>query len=697
MESYPAQDAIAPEALKVCQYDACGKVFSKFRSLCQHLKDHHLAPPELMQDHWLHRAMLRERRGGDSKELGFLEFDCVGLSYLADGSVDEARFTCKWCSGRVLAKTTCLKHMTGQHPLHKAEVHTWLTYTDGEKFRKVKKLDGETVQSDRLYLTGAMLRHMAGGASADEASPSGSATGAVQEVPRFLVPTAKQVPKPPPPMAGIPQAPQPAPPMAAAPEVHMPTVTIAPAALSWTAAELDPASRRKTWPIATADGLPLDDFERFMRGGALSEKTIGAAIQGVQYFFSLLHIEGEGFSLTGALVTIYIDNTAAALFDLPVLHTEHSWTRKIVNAVSKLCKFLLLECGRRRWDEAARCIEQLHRESFAQRLKVLSKQKKVESILRRQHDSERLSKLPPVPEMKEAVRLAMIDLRFISLHAIGLDTVPDRLHSAATAAMVGILWFNGFAGRSKEWELMSMDAIREAFSSNRDYLVCAIHKTAATYGDLGKHLSPGTKAAIADYIDLPRGGRDTGKFLQPGPRAKSGKVSVHTCLRTFCAVYLADYEVPGTTLLRKWYHSGIKNDEQKAMQLVARLDGHSHKIAEEVYAVSTPLQDAEKAKHLVDVMLGGPVGPLGPSDTECFCFEDVLERFGIEVEGYSGVQPISPEDSDDSASSASSSTSSSSASSTSSSSSSSEAEPNGSRPGDPASSSQPPSKQARRN
>lgn len=684
MLSYPAQGDLEPGAWKTCHYEECGQVcgqrFGQFRSLVKHLQDFHQVTTDETKIHWLHTAMLRERRGGDEKKLGFMEYDCVGLAYLPDGAVDECRFQCKWCNNKVLSKTTCLKHMTQQHPLAKEEVHTWLTYSDGEKIRPVKKGKGERIPVERLYLTGAMHRHVVGDVIAEASIPEAASAAAVEEVPpKFWRPTPKLAARA----------------HTDTPEVQMPAVKLTEAALAWTAEDLDPNRRRKTWPIAKAGELPLHEFKRFLKGGAVSDKTIGITIQGVEYFFSLLAVEGTGFSLTGALVTIYNDNITAALFDLPILDTEHSWTRKIVNAMSRLCTFLVLECGRLRWGEAARCIEQLSRESFSQRKKVLNKQKKLESIVKRQHDSERLAKLPPVATMKEAVRFAMVGLRFMSLHAMEMDTLPEKLHSAATAAMVGILWFNGFAGRSKEWELMTMDVVRATISSNLDYVACPIHKTAPTYGDLGKHLSPGTKDAIADYIELPRGGRDTGKFLRPGAKAKSGKASVHTCLRTFCAVYLPNYEVPGTTLIRKWYHSGIKNDQHKAMQLVARLDGHSHKIADTVYAVSTPQQDAERAKHLVDIMLGGPVGSLGPSDTENFCFEDVLQRWGLELEFERHTDPTDSVEGEPASPmpappSPSSSTSTSSSSSSSSSSSGSDSEED-----EPAASSQPPLKQAR--
>lgn len=329
--------------------------------------------------------------------------------------------------------------------------------------------------------------------------------------------------------------------------------------------------------------------------------------------------------------------------------------------MSLLCEFLLLECGRQGCDGAARCIRQFLLESLSQRKKVLSKQKKFGSIRKRQRDAARLAALPPVPVMKAAVRQAMIDIRLVTDHSLAVEHFPAKLHTAATAMMVGIIYLNGFAGRSKEWQLMRLDTVREAISAGRNFVVCTEHKTAAVYGDLIKYLAPGTMAAIQDYIDLPKG--DSGKFLEPGFGSKSGAASVHTCLRRFCKVYMPEHEAVGVNLLRKWWHSTMKAEGNNAMKFVARLDAHSESIADKVYAVSTPEQDAHVAKHLVDVLLGGPVGPVGLTDTAMSCIDDVLARFGLayEHDGASQKQspsPRSPSGSGSSGTSSSSSTSS---------------------------------------
>ena len=61
--------------------------------------------------------------------------------------------------------------------------------------------------------------------------------------------------------------------------------------------------------------------------------------------------------------------------------------------------------------------------------------------------------------------------------------------------------------------------------------------------------------------------------------------------------------------MRKWYHTSIVkgSSNETALKFLARLDGHSEKVAKDVYCASNPNQDAEHSKHLVEVMLNPPV------------------------------------------------------------------------------------------
>jgi hypothetical protein len=53
--------------------------------------------------------------------------------------------------------------------------------------------------------------------------------------------------------------------------------------------------------------------------------------------------------------------------------------------------------------------------------------------------------------------------------------LPAPVQSAANADLAGILWFNGFGGRKKEWEIMLREHCQEQFAKGLDYfcLPCA--------------------------------------------------------------------------------------------------------------------------------------------------------------------------------------------------------------------------------
>lgn len=197
----------------MCQIDGCGKTFNKFKSLLNHLHTVHAVAKVDTHGHWLHEAALRERRGGDDKTLGGLEVDHVSLVYKESGEVDENYFKCQICNKR-LHKKSCKHHMVAMHHLHPSEVVTWLTYLDGEKLRKVTKDSSDPVSADRLYLTGAMLRHIAAIASTD-----GCGADDQPATSTFLQPTSKQAAKPP-------AAANPLPVAAQDPDVQVPLVSI---------------------------------------------------------------------------------------------------------------------------------------------------------------------------------------------------------------------------------------------------------------------------------------------------------------------------------------------------------------------------------------------------------------------------------------------------------------------------------------
>ena len=313
--------------------------------------------------------------------------------------------------------------------------------------------------------------------------------------------------------------------------------------------------------------------------------------------------------------------------------------RKIATAMADLCEFMAIECDRHRRDEDGRCVRQLSQETFTPRKQATHRQKKGTCIRKRQRDRKRLSAMPPVHVIKGAVKQAMVDLSLIASHYRDKDTLPPCLSSACTAIMIGVLYLNGFAGRSKEWQEMLRQRVAEAVAAGGDFVYVSTedteHKTVNTYGDLGRYLAPGTVAAINEYFDLPK---TSDRFLEPGPRSKNGNASVHTSLRRFCEVYLPGHAPPNTNLLRKWFPSSVQHDLAKTKKFMARLNGQSLEMLEQTYLITSPEEDARIGQVFVEVMLDGPVGPIAPEDTAASCIKGVLDRFGIALGSHEGPE-----------------------------------------------------------
>jgi len=218
----------------------------------------------------------------------------------------------------------------------------------------------------------------------------------------------------------------------------------------------------------------------------------------------------------------------------------------------------------------------------------------------------------------------MIDVHTIYKHVSEGNELTIKLRQVANVAMTGTIFLNGFAGRSKEWRIMQLSHVKKVIASGKTYFTCSQHKTAKTYGDLGKHIADGTMETIKRYIELPGTGRDI--FLEPG-KLTMATVSVSSLLYRFGSVYLSGHQYPTVNLMRKYYHTEIMRDSSKAIAFVARLDAHSEGVARQVYVASNPEQDAQKAKELVSVIMNGPVEWPTQEELDAGCIDELQNRF----------------------------------------------------------------------
>ena len=209
------------------------------------------------------------------------------------------------------------------------------------------------------------------------------------------------------------------------------------------------------------------------------------------------------------------------------------------------------------------------------------------------------------------VHEAMLSLRYLEKYYSKESELPLGARARANADLVGIVFCNGFGGRSMDWAKLPMTHFEEAIANNLDYVICSAHKTSHHYGDLAKWLAPGTMAAMQCYCSLPRRPGVTTFFHPVG--AETAEVNIPGALLNFCKTYLPPppaFTRPGVNLLRKWFHThlmSLTETEDKLLDVMKRIDAHSKDVAKRHYCLRDPQQDAHLAHLLVLAVLGQPV------------------------------------------------------------------------------------------
>lgn len=389
--------------------------------------------------------------------------------------------------------------------------------------------------------------------------------------------------------------------------------------------------RSQKWPIPLG-GFKVDipGFNHYLTSEKLQcGATKEDVSRGLTRVFHMLEVEGHDLSVAkdasdpAVLVAIYIFEVHKDLFNLPLLAPVFSWTGRVLVALTTFCAWQKGQVTKQHlisddvhWLKYATAIDQL---SFALRggpQKRFSSDKHKRVIGRRIGDAVKLETFPPVPMMKEAVSKAMCALNYIHSAHHCAGQLSKTVQSAATAALVGIVWLNGFGGRKKEWELMLRDHCQEQFSLGLDFLVCHTHKTSSTYGSLAKWVAPGTAQAIKTYMSLPC--REGIKTLFVPLDEEADHISIPKAFQKFCKAYLpATCTHPTVNLMRKWYHTELykmATSDDRLLQLMQSIDAHSTRVARKHYVLQTPADDAKLAQALVHSMLGKPVP--WPSEAE---------------------------------------------------------------------------------
>lgn len=154
-------------------------------------------------------------------------------------------------------------------------------------------------------------------------------------------------------------------------------------------------------------------------------------------------------------VGVYQQGVLAQLMEFPLMDLRYGWARDIVKSLYHVCRFAVLLANRRNQPESRRLVQCLIDDNLSVLVKRCTDERKVQDTKKKQVDAGRLQYYPSNEVIKMEVRKAMGRLAIIHKEYAQKDEMPYPIRLEASTLVVGIIYFNSFAGRSGEWETMT--------------------------------------------------------------------------------------------------------------------------------------------------------------------------------------------------------------------------------------------------
>ena len=612
----------------------------------------------------------RARKRFKFNEITQLEFEHVGLVEEEGGQVDEQRYKClarakegKSYNGR---KREVIDHMM-THGVIPQISRNWLCAKDGNRVKHNTRYGAMKLQLTRAITARSSEQErnqesdpnaesdiLMGGPQGDDAfderpagtiSPrSSSAEQVVQSgsasTEAWLPPTSKASPLPQPQSLAVERSPeseasrslrniatsldaftqrvedvlkrQGAPAVQEAGtklEVEIPKITLGHLIQTFKKEDLKEDAKHHKCPIPGDESTNLEGFEKYLKTRVpkiRAKTTVHYIMLAINRFFNLFDINGENIDFIGILVALHEDETLINAIETELLDPARSWSNKIASALNHLCNYGISVCKRKRFTEARNSIEQL------QEHVVIPYKNRCHDL---QHEAgkkmaremgERLDNLAKYEDFIVAVKKAMIALHLLSEDTKDGKELTEEQKVAANIFIIGIIYHNGFAGRSGEWKRAKKQHFFDQIEKGLEYIICPDHKTARYWGELAKYLFPGTVEALKVYLALP--GKLTDLLLEP---VREGTVSadVVRSLKAFGADFLPGFERPACNMIRKKYSSEYiqKTREGEFIKLLEKGDAHGSGVILDTYAITTAKNDATVGKKIHLMVFGDAV------------------------------------------------------------------------------------------
>lgn len=599
--------------------NVCEKSQTSWASLKKHLVRVHAVPTGDIQGTYLSDQASGATKYKVGKELSQHEFENVGLV-----KGDETSFLCLTCGGKSKKKMSALAHYETQHGIDASQ---WLVVGDGRTLSKKKgtlrltcaynRFCGDHPEAADDYADvdnedGEDQNFVDAVEEVDEpavlpkAAPKYSAAasnrdrGALTEVMSELLQEIRSA------RCGDSAAEASA---GKGTQVVEPTLTIVENALDWA---LEGNAERVNWPRnevpLTRHDLDFEAFITYLEMVDLKGVSVDDCVQGIEMLLACFHLEGGDGSLLGFVLGAFNQGAFQQLFSLPLFRDTKSFLKKISSCIEHLVNHLLCQTHAAKDKTSIETLGSIRWNILHMLKPQVRKKRKANKRKKKQRDLVRQKNLPKVDMVKEVCLQAMLALNLLvnaykDMAAVGL---PPIVRFIANVLMAGILQFNGFCGRSMEWESLTADHARNQMKNGIEYLDLEHHKTADYYGNAGKWLFEGTWAAVAKFLELPT--RGTGLFFEP-PRASATIHAMHSLLRKFSKVFTPGMQVWQVTLARKFFSSSNANDDtlETSRKIVANAQQHEPDTGKDNYECGDAETSARSGRAVALAVLGDPV------------------------------------------------------------------------------------------
>ena len=369
---------------------------------------------------------------------------------------------------------------------------------------------------------------------------------------------------------------------------------------------------RAYWPAKlNKDVVKLPGFHTYLeknldKEGANRDNTLlhVGRILGALEITGMDAPSSEEFADVKTLVKFYTSGAWEKLIDIPLLSVKYGWSLGMIDSFALYCQYHLREVTRKivkaekgPWDAYANVLRVFMNDVKTGHRKRCVKEKEKQIRSKAKEDLASIKNLPSKDVLQFGVLQGFMVLKDLAQRYAGKEHLPKAARGTANACVAGAIVLDTFAGRKMEWEIMTCKDVKEMLEEDRDYMVCAKHKTSKKYGDLAKWISPGLKECFRCYMSLPRpAGMET--FLVPATQ-DADTVPLHSSLRTFSKRHLPGGKSrPTFNLIRKWFHTALMDltdTDEKLKKMMKVVDAHSEKVQEKHYILKDS-QEREREK-----------------------------------------------------------------------------------------------------